>query len=277
MFDVDYELKSAINEVKKVKNYHVKTICDPTVLGLGRDVNFIKQISEATGVNILVATGIYTYNDIPIHFRNQSVDYMKKQFIRDIETGIQNTDIKAAFIKCSSDKQGITSDIEKVIRAAARANLETGKPIMTHSYAANEGGLEQVSMLLEEGVKPSHILIGHTGDSDNLSYVKKLLDKGVYIGMDRYGLDKFLPTDKRNTILIKLLKEGYENQIFLSQDYCCNTDWYSEEHKKKESPNWSMSHIFEAVIPKLLENDISEEKIRQVMEINTKNWLRGVI
>lgn len=275
LYDLEKEIERAVDEINKVKKYGVKTICDPTVLGLGRDVNLIRKVSEKTDVNILVATGIYTYNEVPTHFKNQSIDYLADIFCRDIELGIQNTDIKAAFIKCSADEHGITPDIEKVIRATARASLRTNKPIMTHSKPSKRNGLDQIKILLEEGVHPSHILIGHTGDSQDMEYIKEVLSYGVFIGMDRYGLEKFSPTEIRNATLIQLLKEGYGNQIFLSQDYCCNLDWYSDEHKKKESPTWGMDHIFNFVIPSLLDEGIEQSTIGNLLQENIKNWLRG--
>ncbi len=265
--------KKAIADVEKVKEYGVKTIFDPTVLGLGRDAEFLKQVSEQTQVNIIMATGIYTYNEIPIHFKNQSVDYLANLFCEDIEEGVQNTNIKAGFLKCSADEYGITPDIEKVTRAVARASIQTGKPIMTHSKPSTFNGLDQVKLFLEEGVAPSKILIGHTGDSTNMEYIYELLKYGVFIGMDRYGLEKFATTEKRNTVLIQLLEAGFENQMFLSQDYCCNTDWYSNEVKKKQSPKWALDYLFTNVIPELKKLDVTESKIETMMYKNVLNWL----
>lgn len=273
LYNVEKELETAIKDVKSVQQYGVKTICDPTVLGLGRDAPFLKQVADATDINILMATGIYTYNEIPFHFKNQSIDYMADLFCKDIECGVQNTNIKASFLKCSADEAGITPDIEKVTRAVARASIRTNKPIMTHSKPSKKNGLEQVKILLEEGVHPQNILIGHTGDTDNLEYIKDLLEYGVFIGMDRYGLEKFATTDVRNSTLIQLLEMGYENQIFLSQDYCCNTDWYTEKVKKEQSPKWKMDYLFTDVIPQLQKEGISNEIITILLNENIKKWL----
>ncbi len=74
-------------------------------------------------------------------------------------------------------------------------------------------------------MKAKKILIGHLGDTDIVDYIKKITDKGSYVGLDRYSLDLFLPIEKRNEVLIKLLKEGYDEKIMISQDYCCSIDW----------------------------------------------------
>ena len=90
---------------------------------------------------------------------------------------------------------------------------------MAHSRPASDTGPAQVEIFLEEGVAPEKIQIAHTGDTDDLGYIEGLLDKGVWIGMDRYGLDIFLPTDKRNATVTALLEKGYAERMFLSQDF----------------------------------------------------------
>lgn len=68
---------------------------------------------------------------------------------------------------------------------------------MAHSHPASSNGLEQMRIFEEEGVDPAKVQIAHTGDTDDLDYIEELLGRGPYIGMDRYGLPMFLPTDKR--------------------------------------------------------------------------------
>ena len=108
---------------------------------------------------------------------------------------------------------------------------------MAHSRPASNTGPRQVEIFLEEGVAPEKIQIAHTGDTDDLDYIQGLLDKGVWIGMDRYGIDLFLPTPQRNATLLELLKRGYAERMFLSQDFdipiANGLDWYP--------PRWSSS------------------------------------
>jgi phosphotriesterase-related protein len=107
----------------------VKTICHPTVMEAGRDIRFMSRVAEETGIQLVASTGIYAYHYVPPHFQNRDIDYMADQFVRDIEVGIQGTDIKAGFLKCCTDHQGVTDDVEKVLRATARASNRTGRPI----------------------------------------------------------------------------------------------------------------------------------------------------
>lgn len=274
LYNEEEEFKNAVNEVKNVMKRGVKTIVDPTVMGLGRDIKFMEKIVKETGINLIAGTGIYIYIDLPFYFLGRSVNEIADLFIHDIKVGIQNTKNKAAFVKIAADEPGITPDVEKVIRAAAIAHKETKVPIITHSNAHNNTGMEQQRILMEEGVDPGKILIGHLGDTDNLEYIKKIADKGSYVGLDRYGLDLFLPIEKRNETLLKLIREGYSDRLMISQDYCCTIDWGTAkpEYKPKLAPKWNMTLIFDYVIPYLKKNGISEEIINKIFVENPRRF-----
>lgn len=276
LYDEEYEFGQAVEQVNEVKARGVKTICDPTVMELGRDIRFMERVGRETGMRIIAATGIYSYHYIPPHFQNRDIDYMADLFVRDIEVGVQNTSIKAGFLKCATDAQGVTSDVEKVIRAAARAHLKTGVPIMTHSHPTSGTGLMQLDILQEEGVNPKNILIGHCGDTDNIDYILKILDRGAFIGMDRYGISRRLSTENRNATVIELVRRGYADQMFLSQDYCCTLDWYPEEVKKELNPKWSMFFLFDEVIPDLKNAGVTDSQINTMMVENVQRWFTSV-
>ncbi|MFM1653798.1 phosphotriesterase [Brevibacillus sp. B_LB10_24] len=275
LYDAQEEYRLAMNQVVGAREHGVKTIFDPSVMGLDRDVRFMKRVSEDSGVQIIAASGIFTFHYLPTRFMSNDIDFMADQFVRDIEVGVQNSEIKAGFLKCATEVQGVTPDVEKVLRGVARAHLRTGVPIMTHSAPSKETGLLQIEIFEQEGVDLSKVLIGHCGDTDNLDYIERVLDKGVFIGMDRYGISTVLSTEKRNETVCALVKKGYANRMFLSQDYCCTTDRYKPEHLKKEKlPDWSMTFLFDAVIPALIEQGVSENDIHLMMHENVKQWLR---
>ncbi|MFJ8063227.1 phosphotriesterase [Psychrobacillus sp. NPDC096426] len=276
LYNEQEEFELAIQQVAAVKRLGVKTIFDPTVMGLDRDVRLMERVSRETGVQIVAATGVYTFNFLPTRFAVNSIDFLAEQFVSDIEVGIQNTDIKAGFLKCATDAQGVTPDVEKVLRAVARAHLQTGLPIMTHSHPATETGLRQVEIFKEEGVNLEKVLIGHCGDTDNIEYIERVLDYGVFIGMDRYGITRILSTERRNETVKKLADKGYANRMFLSQDYCCTTDMYKPNHlKMKAQPNWSITFLLEKVIPALMEQGVTKEQIQQMMIENVKTWFKN--
>jgi phosphotriesterase-related protein len=275
LYDEEHEYERAITRVRAAMERGVKTICDPTVMEAGRDIRFQARIAEETGVQLVASTGIYTDHYLAPHFKHRDEDYMADQFVRDIETGIQGTDIKAGFLKCCTDHQGVTDDVEKVLRATARASNRTGRPIMTHSHPQSGQGLAQMKVFEEEGVPPERVLIGHTGDTDSLDYIEELLEHGPYIGMDRYGLDVILPTDQRNSTVVELAKRGFAHRMMLSQDSCCTIDWFPEELVAEMAPNWNMTYVLDEIVPALKESGVTDEQVGQMMVEAPRRWLTG--
>jgi phosphotriesterase-related protein len=228
-YDEAGELQAALEAVGAAKERGVQTIVDATAMFGGRDVRFMKRVADETGVRIVCCTGIYSYDYLPHYFANRDVDVMAEHFVEDIEGGIQGTKIRAAFLKCAADAAGVTDNVEKIHRACARASVKTGTPIMAHSMPAVQTGPRQVEIFLEEGVDPSLIQIAHCGDTDDLDYVEGLLASGVYVGLDRYGLEMYLPIDKRNATAAELIRRGHSERLIVSQDYCATIDGVREE------------------------------------------------
>jgi phosphotriesterase-related protein len=281
-FDDEQEHALAMESAEAVKGHGVKTIVEPTAMLLGRDIRRVKRVADETGLQIVACTGVYTYDHLPQFLLNRDADFMADLFVHDIDQGIQGTDIKAAFVKCAADEPGVNERVEKVHRAAARASMRTGAPIMAHSRPASGTGPRQVEILLEEGVAPEKIQIAHTGDTDDLGYIESLLDKGVYIGMDRYGLELFLPEDRRNATVLELLGRGYAERMFLSQDFdipiAAGLDWYPPETVEQLDAagavdEWSMTLLFERVIPTLKEGGMTDEQLETMMVQNPPRWL----
>jgi phosphotriesterase-related protein len=273
-------LEIAVREAKAAVDLGVKTIGEPTAMFLGRDVEFMRRVAEETGLQVIPCTGIYTYDYLPQFFMNRDPDQIAELFVHDIEEGIQGTDIRAAFIKCAADEPGVNENIEKVHRAAARASVQTGAPIMAHSRPASNTGPRQVEIFLEEGVEPGKIQIAHTGDSDDLDYIEGLLETGVWIGLDRYGLDIFLPYEKRQATAKALLERGYADRIFLSADSVATTDWFPLNVidaliASGAAHDWTIRIVHERVLPELREWGMTEEQERTMMVENPVSWLTG--
>src|SRR4051812_15638823 len=233
-YDEEVEYGRAVNAVNAAKGHGVQAIVDPTAMFGGRDVRFMKRVADETGVRIVPCTGIYTYDFLPHYFENRDADQMAEHFVADIEGGIQGTDIKAAFLKCAADAAGVTENVEKVHRACARASLQTGVPVMAHSMPAVQTGPKQVEIFLEEGLAPEKIQIAHCGDSPDVEYVQGIIDKGVYVGLDRYGLEMFLPIDQRNAVTAELLRRGHAERLMISQDYTVTIDWFPGDMEQVE-------------------------------------------
>jgi phosphotriesterase-related protein len=278
-YDEQLELDAALLAVNAAKDRGVRTIVDPTAMFGGRDVRFMKRIAEETGVRIVACTGIYSYDYLPHYFENRDVDVMADHFVEDIEIGVQGTDIRAAFLKCAADAAGMTEHVEKIHRACARASLETGAPIMAHSMPAVGTGPRQVEIFREEGVEMAKVQIAHCGDTDDVSYIEGLIEQGVYAGLDRYGLEMYLPIDKRNATAAELLRRGHAERLMISQDFCATIDWFPPEaaevfEGQGAIRNWSTTLVFDEVVPWLREQGaMDDERFQTVFVENPRRWL----
>ncbi len=261
LWDRGARMKQAVADLSEAKAHGISTMVDLTVLGLGRDVGFVREAAQKSGMQIIAATGLYTYDEVPHYFATRSIDQMADIFVRDIEVGIQGTDVKAAILKVATDEKGVTTGVEKVLRAVARDHRRTGVPISTHTHAASEQGLNQQRIFTEEGVDLSRVVIGHSGDTEDVTYLEKLIAAGSYIGMDRFGLHQLLPTEKRVAIVAKLVERGHAQHMVLSHDAMCYIDWYPEE-MRSALPDYNYLHIPDVAVPALRAAGVSDEQIR---------------
>jgi phosphotriesterase-related protein len=278
-YDEQLELDAALVAVEAAKERGVRTIVDPTAMFGGRDVRFMKRVADQTGVQIVACTGIYSYDYLPHYFENRDIDVMADHFVEDIEIGVQGTDIRAGFLKCAADAAGVTEHVEKIHRAVARASVQTGAPIMAHSMPAVATGPRQVEIFEEEGVDMARVQIAHCGDTEDVEYIQALIDKGVYVGLDRYGLEMYLPIDKRNATAAELLRRGHAERLIISQDFCATIDWFPAEaeavfESQGAIRNWSMTLVFDEVVPWLREQGaMDDDSFRTVFVENPKRWL----
>ncbi len=278
-YDEAAELEAALEAVGGAKARGVETIVDPTAMFGGRDVRFMKRVADQSGVRIVACTGIYSYDYLPHYFANRDIDTMAEHFVSDLERGVQGTDIRAAFLKCAADAAGVTENIEKIHRAVARASLRTGAPIMAHSMPAVGTGPLQVEIFREEGVDPARVQIAHCGDTDDVGYIEGLIETGVYVGLDRYGLEMYQSIDSRNATAAELLRRGHAERLMISQDYCATIDWFPPEAAEAGVAqglirNWSMTLVFDEVVPALREQGVLDDNIfRTVFVENPKRWL----
>lgn len=272
--------EAAIEVASAAVELGVRTICDPTAMFLGRDVEFMRKVSEQTGLQVVACTGIYTYDHLPPFFVSREPDAIADLFCADVEDGIQGTEIKAGFIKCAADEPGVTENVEKVHRAAARASLRTGAPIMAHSRPLSDTAPRQIEIFLEEGVDPSKIQIAHTGDTDDLDYIERVLETGVWIGLDRYGLEMYLPYDRRQATATALLERGYADRLFLSADSCGTIDWFEQAAVEQMlaagmAKDWDIRIVGQRVLPDLREAGMTAEQEQTIMVANPVSWLTG--
>jgi phosphotriesterase-related protein len=275
--DEEARIADAVERMNELKAEGIDTIVDLTVIGLGRYIPRLQRIAEQTDLNIVVATGLYTYNDIPhyFHFRGPGTlldgpEIMVDMFVGDITNGIADTGVKAAILKCATDEPGVTEGVERVLRAVAQAHRATGVPISTHTHAPTRRGLDQQRIFAEEGVDLSRVVIGHSGDTTDLDYLEELMANGSYIGMDRFGIDVLLPFEERVDTIARLCERGRADRMVLSHDAACFIDWLDPDVVAEMMPRWHYLHISRDVLPALRERGVTDEQIEQMLVDNPR-------
>ena len=263
----------------------ITTIVDPTVWGLGRYIPRIQRIAEQTPVNIVVATGLYAYEELPHQYEYRGPgllldmpEPLVTDFVGDIVDGIAGTGVRAAFLKCCVAEAGLTPGVERIARAVARTSVETGAPITVHTSASNSSGRLAVQVFASEGVDLTKVVIGHAGDSNDLDYLTELADQGVTLGMDRFGLDLFNPGSQRIATVAALAARGYADRMVLSHDASCFIDYFGAAHDQAlaaAAPNWHYEHISDDVLPALLDAGVTQAQIDQMLVENPVRYFSG--
>lgn len=266
----------AVTRLNELKARGVDTIVDLTVLGLGRCIPRISRIASQTELHIIVAAGIYTYRDLPSYFHLRRPDAasgsdpIAEMFVRDIREGVAGTGVRAGILKCCTDEPGLTPDVERILRAVARAHRQTGAPISTHTHAGLRRGLDQQRIFREEGVDLTRVVIGHSGDTTDLEYLEELIRNGSYLGMDRFGIDTFLDFAARVDTVAAMCERGHANRMVLSHDAMCFFHWLPEGVLPAVLPKWHYLHIHNDVLPALRRKGVSEEQLKVMLVENPR-------
>lgn len=281
-WDEETRVADAIAKLRALVAKGVTTIVDPTVWGLGRYIPRIQRIAaEVPGLNIVVATGLYMFDGVPHQYEMRGPglvmdvpEPMVDDFVRDITEGIADTGVKAAFLKCVVEQQGLTPGVERICRAVAQAHLRTGAPITVHTNAAARSGLAALDLFVKEGVDPGRVVIGHAGDSNDLDYLMRLADTGAILGMDRFGLDLYNPTPNRIDTIAALCERGYADRMVLSHDASCFMDYFGGawDEVRQVTPNWRYDHIHDDVLPALRERGVGDDLIGRMLVDNPRRY-----
>ena len=269
----------AVAALSKAREAGISTIVDATTFDLGRNAPLLETVSRDSGVNIINVTGWWL--DVPRFMRGVGANQMAREFVRDISEGFRGTDIKAGLLKCAADLEGVTRPLEVMARAVARAHVETGVPIMVHSYPTGQVARRQIEIFRDEGVDLTRVKIDHCNDTTDTEYLKWILDQGCYLGLDRYP-GRLVSAHMRTVTLKRLLDDGYGDRLCPSHDCVCL-------HIHKEQPDRSIPeehefmrmnpeqflYIHRFVIPDLLEMGATEQDIQTLFVDNPARFLGG--
>ena len=270
-------LERAVKDLSEAKGEGLHTIMDVAPHDQGRDVRLQEEVSRRSGVNIVVSTG--TWLDVPRFFTGANPDKIAGLYVREIEEGIEDTGIKAGVIKVASDRGGVKPEEELVLRAAARASMRTGTPIMTHTWAPDRVGEQQVRVFQEEGVDMDLVCVGHSNDTTDMGYLTGLLEQGVWLGMDRHpGGGPEVPSWRERSQVIKsLIDLGWGRRIMLAHDWDSSIGLHSVERRAAREADNPDNYLFitRHVLPYLKELGATDEDIDRLTVDNPRQYLEG--
>ncbi|MEJ9080928.1 phosphotriesterase-related protein [Gordonia malaquae] len=270
-WDETAEIDRAVETLTRVKQSGIDTIMDVSVLGIGRDIERVAKVAERVDLNIVAATGVFTFNDLPfqLHYTGPGLgfdvdDPLDEMFTRDITEGIGTTSIKAGFLVCVLESEGLTPGVERVMRSVGRVAAATGIGVVVHTNPHTQSGLVAQRVLAEEGVDLTRVMLAHSGDSTDVDYLMRIADAGSIIGMDRFGLDLLLPYGDRLATLLTMLEHGYADRMVLSQDAFCVSDWF-DSTAMTHVGDWDFFQVTGRVIPDLRASGVAETAIESML------------
>lgn len=270
-WDEDVRVADAIQKLQRLRDGGITTIVDPTALGLGRYIPRIQRVNAEVDLNIIVATGVYAFLELPSFLAYRSDDAVVELFVREIREGIDDTGVKAAILKCAVEEHGIIGDVPRILAMVAAASVETDTPVMVHTNAPARTGLLALEALTAAGVDPARIVIAHAGDSNDLDYLRAIAETGASLGCDRFSIAHFNPDPNRIETLAALVAEGYAGSVHLGHDGACFYDFmFQNPFFVDEKPDYL--HISNNIVPQLLAAGVTQEQIDQMFVENPQRF-----
>jgi phosphotriesterase-related protein len=208
----------AVTRLRAAKDAGIDTIVDATPIDLNRDAAFLREAAEASGLNIVCSTGLYSESDgQPAHFKRMTAAEQSELFVHELTEGIGSTGIRPGVLKCATGEHGVSDVERKTLEAVADAQSKCPVPIITHTSAGF--GVDQAKILTDAGAIPDRVMIGHVDHKfSSFSYYERILRTGVNIAFDRCGLQVFLPDAVRAAMVAALIDLGLGDRLFLSMD-----------------------------------------------------------
>lgn len=267
-----------VDIIQELQANGFKSLLDPCPNDLGRDPDLMGEVASRTGFNILFATGLYedfmagSYWKVKAARDPDAEKYIAEMYVNEIEQGIGPAKSKPAVIKVATGKAPFSAYELTAMGAAATASVATGIPITTHTAGAD--GEMQLQFLVDRGVTPERVIIGHCCGSNDQGYQRQICQQGAYIGFDRFGLLQFNSDENRVTNLVALMAAGHSGHIIVSHDCVFNLRGHlvgSQDMPPVVRP----MHFVRNMAPRLKAHGISDAAIESLLTDNPRAFFAG--
>ena len=267
--------EETVPKLRRFREQGGGTFVDATGICNGRDIDYYKSLSAKTGLHIVASTGFVGGDTALAHFARASVEYLTEVFVHELSVGIGTTGSKAGIIKVGVSRGGRMTDLDKrIYRAAARASLETGAPILTHLAIDAESAID---VFASEGLPLDRVLFGHVDDGVNADKTRDtwIAEQGGRIGFDTFGYETELPDppfwarprQERLDHFLRFISQGFLPQVLASADANCSPlGWPGVK-------GHTVSYIFDQLIPDLRAAGMAESDIHTIFVTNPAEFL----
>lgn len=278
-FESETAVKIAVKKLKEAKAAGIDTIVDGTPVNLGRDITLIRRVAEEASVNVIASTGFY-------HQQDPALEYFPAEELFDLlcyecEHGIEGQNVYPGFIKCAVDTRGFTPFIEKMLTISARLAVKTNLPVFCHTIPQMKQGNRVLDIMEANGVSPNHVIVGHSGDTGDISYLESMLNRGCFLGLDRFGMGYSDETslESRCKTAAELCRDGWSNRLFLSHDYApilgFMQSWKDEISPEALTRRPDFTYVHKNALPLMKQYGVTQEQIDYMLVNNIQSFLYG--
>ncbi|KKB09727.1 phosphotriesterase family protein [Devosia chinhatensis] len=257
--DADDVIALMAPQIAAAKDRGVTAIVECTTGGVGRRADIDIAVSKATGMPIVVPTGNYREPWIPAWVAEASEDALERWMLKELTEGMDETGVRAAWIKISAGDDGITPMEEKILRAAVRAAIPTNAVIGSHTIKGRVV-LDQLDIIAEEGGNAGRFISIHSQAEPDFGLNLAVAERGAWIEYDHIGRD---PDDEVLALIMRALEAGLGKQMLLSHDL----GWYDPAQKGGGVPR-PYTHLMDWLLPALHDRGVGAEIVRQVTHDN---------
>lgn len=272
----------AARELSRFREAGGGAIVEVSSIGAGRREDHFRAVSRKAGVHVVAGTGFYIRESLPSEVLQASEDELARRIIEEAQQGIGRTGIRPGIIGEIGVGAVIGEWDRKSLRAAARAQKETGRPISVHiqavptlkEFSGGLNGMEALAVLEQAGADIERVIIGHTDARTDTAYLRRIMSAGAYAEMDHFGKDLYfarsdflMDRDMDRVMAVKeLVDAGFARRLLVSQDICLKTDLVSRG-------GHGYAHIMETVVPMMLARGVSKDAVRTIMQENPRTLL----
>jgi len=286
-------VERAVDKMGELLDAGFRTFVDPCPIELGRDPELYAEIASRSGMQIVCTTGFYTQHNgwgLPVYWHARDPEEIAELYVKELTEGIAGTGgIRAGAIKAATGVE-VTGPESRCLTGAALAQREVGCAIITHTENSRNGDVQQ-DLFADGGAELGRVLIGHQDEQTEVAPIRKLAERGTFVGIDRIGLEIIAPDERRADHVAALIHEGYTSQVCLSQDHICALTaprpsfYVPPEHReaaaaRREQIAWQVwqrpyTYIVTDFAPKLRARGVTDADLETIFVDNPRRLLTG--